>query len=83
MSMAPLSDIVTSLLEAGVDVFCRESLASDWLETIERWQPAEGQRAYTPHPDFWVAALWRNLMGVQVLGSTANIIAPRKYNSSC
>ena len=34
---------------------------------IGLWQTR--QRAYTPHPDFWVAALWRKLMGRKVLGT--------------
>ena len=60
--------------EVGVDVFCRETLAGDWLEAIGLWQPGDARtgehsRPYTPHPDFWVAALWNKLMGVAVLGS--------------
>jgi hypothetical protein len=60
--------------EVGVDVFCRESLAGDWLEVIGLWQPGDARtgehnRAYTPHPDFWVAALWSKLMGIDVLGT--------------
>ena len=60
--------------EVGVDVFCRETLAGDWLEVIGLWQPGDGRtgeanRPYTPHPDFWVAALWNKLMDVRVLGA--------------
>jgi hypothetical protein len=54
-----------------VDVFCRETLAGDWLEVIGLWQRGNSNRRYTPHPDFWVAALWRRLMDVQVLGANA------------
>ena len=62
--------------EVGVHVFCRETLAGDWLEVIGLWQPGDGRtgdhsRPYTPHPDFWVAALWSKLMGTAVLGSNA------------
>lgn len=57
-----------------MDIFCRETLAGDWLEVIGLWQPGdartnENNRPYTPHPDFWVAALWRKLMDVRVLGA--------------
>eukprot|EP01047_Picozoa_sp_COSAG01_P081724 COSAG01_NODE_16410_length_1238_cov_1.679543_1_plen_258_part_10 len=61
-----------------MDVFCRETLAGDWLEVIGLWQPGDARtgdsnRRYTPHPDFWVAALWRRLMDVRVLGANATI----------
>lgn len=62
-------------------MFCRETLAGDWLEVIGLWQPGdertgEHNRPYTPHPDFWIAALWKKLMGVRVLGAnTTNITA--------
>jgi hypothetical protein len=65
-------DALGAAAEAGVDVFCRETLAGDWLETIGLWQPGPGNVPYTPHPDFWVAVLWRKLMGVRVLGALAN-----------
>ena len=63
--------------EVGVGVFCRETLAGDWLEVIGLWQPGgactgDNSRAYTPHPDFWVAALWAKLMGLAVLGANVN-----------
>ncbi len=57
-----------SAAEAGVDRFCRDTLAGDWLEVIGLWQTK--QAPYTPHPDFWVGALWSKLMGVRVLGTT-------------
>ena len=62
-----------------MDVFCRETLAGDWLEVIGLWQPGDARtddssRKYTPHPDFWVAAFWKRLMGARVLG--ANATAP-------
>jgi len=65
--------------EVGVDVFCKETLAGDWLETIGLWQPA-GTPAYTPHPDFWVAALWNKLMGTRALGANTTVReAPRRW----
>ncbi len=68
-------DALGAAAELGVDVFCRETLCGDWLEVIGLWQPGdartnENNRPYTPHPDFWIAALWRNLMGTRVLGTT-------------
>ena len=63
-------DSLGAAAEVGVDVFCRETLAGDWLEVIGLWQPGDGNQPYTPHPDFWVAALWKKLMGVRVLGAT-------------
>jgi hypothetical protein len=73
-------DALGAAAEVGVDVFCRETLAGDWLEVIGLWQPGdartgEDNRPYTPHPDFWVAALWNKLMEVAVLG--ANYSAPQ------
>ena len=67
-------DALGSAAEVGVDVFCRETLAGEWLEVIGLWQPGDARtgetnRPYTPHPDFWVAALWKKLMGVRVLGA--------------
>lgn len=67
-------DALGAAAEVGVDVFCRETLAGDWLEVVGLWQPGdartnENNPPYTPHPDFWVAALWRKLMGVRVLGA--------------
>ena len=69
-------DALGAAAEVGVDVFCRETLAGDWLETIGLWQPGDARtgehnRPYTPHPDFWIAALWNKLMGVKVLGANA------------
>ena len=67
-------DALGAAAEVGVDVFSRESLAGDWLEVLGLWQPGdartdEANRPYTPHPDFWVAALWNKLMAVRVLGA--------------
>eukprot|EP00039_Didymoeca_costata_P009823 m.131086 g.131086 ORF g.131086 m.131086 type:complete len:643 (-) comp14613_c0_seq6:48-1976(-) len=59
-------DALGSAALVGVDVFCKETLAGDWLETIGLWQH-DSNPVYTPHPDFWVAALWNKLMDVQVL----------------
>ena len=64
-----------SAAEAGIEMFCRESLAGDWLEVLGLWQPGDARTGehnapYTPHPDFWVAALWNKLMGTSVLGAT-------------
>ena len=66
-------DALGAAAEVGVDVFCRETLAGDWLEVIGLWQPGdartgEANRPYTPHPDFIVAALWNKPMDVRVLG---------------
>eukprot|EP01052_Picozoa_sp_SAG31_P027092 SAG31_NODE_2507_length_5590_cov_2.037880_4_plen_253_part_00 len=63
-----------------MDVFCRETLAGDWLEVIGLWQPGDARtgdsnRPYTPHPDFWVAALWKRLMGARVLGANTTTSA--------
>ena len=73
-------DALGAAAEVGVDVFCRETLAGDWLEVIGLWQPGdartgEANRPYTPHPDFWVAALWNKLMSVRVLGANASASA--------
>jgi hypothetical protein len=74
-------DALGAAAEVGVDVFCRETLAGDWLEVIGLWQPGaarsrEDNAAYTPHPDFWIAALWKKLMDVRVIGAnTANTTA--------
>ena len=65
--------------EEGVDVFCRETLAGDWLEVIGSWQPGDARTGehnppYTPHADFWVAVLWKKLMGLQVLGANSTAV---------
>ena len=57
-------------------MFCRETLAGDWLEVLGLWQPGaarsnEHNVPYTPHPDFWVAAFWKKLMDVRVIGANA------------
>ena len=62
-------DALGAAAEVGVDVFCRETLAGDWLEVLGLWQPRD-QQPYTPHADFIVAAMWRKLMAVEVLGTT-------------
>jgi hypothetical protein len=69
-------DALGAAAEVGVDVFAREDLAGDWLEVIGLWQPGdartgEANMPYTPHPEFWVAALWNKLMDVRVLGANA------------
>ena len=53
----------------GVQVFAKESFAGDWLETVGLWQQGADLSPYTPHPDFWVAALWNKLMGPVVLAA--------------
>lgn len=58
---------------SGVDVFCRETLAGDWLETLGLWQQGSGSVQYAPHPDFYVAAAWRALMGRVVLNVTWSV----------
>lgn len=63
-------DTLGSAAKSGVDVLCKETLLGDWLETIGVWQQGDGLVAYTPHPDFWLAALWRKLMGPNVLRVT-------------
>eukprot|EP01051_Picozoa_sp_SAG22_P004987 SAG22_NODE_284_length_13033_cov_21.541828_5_plen_1109_part_00 len=67
-------DALGSASLLGVDVFCRETLTGDWLETIGSWQQADGLAMYTPHPSFWVAALWRKLMGSDVLEVTMSAL---------
>ena len=69
-------DALGSAASLGVDVFCRETLTGDWLETIGSWQQADGLVLYTPHPSFWVAALWRKLMGREVLEATVRAALP-------
>jgi hypothetical protein len=64
-----------SAAEAGVDVFCKETLAGDWLETIGLWQPG-ALPAYTAHPDFWATGLWSKLMGTRVLGANTTDTGP-------
>ena len=61
-------DALGAAAEVGVDVFCRETLAGDWLEVLGLWQPRD-QQPYTPHADFIVAAMWRKLMDAKVLGA--------------
>jgi hypothetical protein len=61
-------DALGAAAASGVDVFCKEMLVGDWLETIRSWQGASGAIEYGAHPDFWVAALWAKLMGRRVLG---------------
>ena len=72
-------DALGAAAEEGVDVFCRETLAGDWLEVIGSWQPGDARTGehnppYTPHADFWVAALWKKLMGLQVLGANSTAV---------
>ena len=81
-------DALGAAAEVGVDVLCRETLAGDWLEVIGLWQPGDARtgehnRPYTPHPDFWVAALWKKLMGVRVLGAnTTNTTGTRATDAA-
>lgn len=35
-------DALGAAAEKGVDVFCRETLAGDWLETVGLWQQGDG-----------------------------------------
>jgi hypothetical protein len=64
--MGTVADLAWSLssmgaaAEVGVSVFGREDLTGDYLETIGSWQN-DGMRLYTPHPDFWLMALWNKL----------------------
>lgn len=80
-------DALGAAAEVGIDVFCRETLAGDWLEVIGLWQPGDARtgehnRPYTPHPDFWVAALWRKLMDKRVLGANYTTTTPPKAGYS-
>ena len=75
-------DALGSAAEVGVDVFCRETLAGDWLEVIGLWQPGdsrtgEDNHPYTPHPDFWIAALWSKLMDARVLEANSSALQPQ------
>ena len=66
-------DALGSAARAGASVFCKETLVGDWLETIGSWQQGAGLPQYTPHPDFWVAALWSQLMGTGVLDVSLSV----------
>jgi hypothetical protein len=76
------ADALGAAALAGVDVFCRETLSGDWLESIFSWQGNQ-TTLYAPHPDFWVAALWRLTMGVQVKRAVVQpaTVALRAYAS--
>jgi hypothetical protein len=69
-------DALGSAALARVKVFCKETLLGDWLETIGVWQQGPGLALYTPHIDFWVAALWRKTMGQDVLRVTLSAPPP-------
>ena len=71
IDMTWYADALGAASQSGVGVFCRETLAGDWLETIGVWQQGKDLQPYTPHPDWWVAALWRKLMGKHVLPKPA------------
>jgi hypothetical protein len=71
IDMTWYADALGAASQSGVSVFCRETLAGDWLETIGVWQQGKDLQPYTPHPDWWVATLWRKLMGKHVLPKPA------------
>lgn len=39
-------DALGAAAASGVDVFCKETLVGDWLETIRSWQGAQGALQY-------------------------------------
>ena len=41
-------DALGAAAEVGVDVFCRETLAGDWLEVVGLWQPGDARTKTTP-----------------------------------
>jgi len=64
-------DQLGSLAQAGVQVFCRQTLeSSGGYPLLEK---------YLPLPDYWVALLWSRLMGSTVLSTQSNNISVRVY----
>merc|ERR1711971_547031 len=65
-------DQLGSLAVAGVKVFCRQT-----LEATKGYPLLEN---YVPLPDYWIALLWRRLMGTKVLSTDSSSRSVRVYS---